>query len=307
MSHRSKSSNGEVIVDSPRPSKKQKTSNSSKDPSSQSKQISPAKKWCFTFNHYSEEHIPFLQERLKDHKYIFKPEIGEENKTPHLQGYVCFKTKKRPLSEIPCSKIHWIKCNGSEQDNIDYICKEETSAGPIYTNIELKQKLEDPLEGKKLYYWQDDIISIIKTKPDPRIIYWICEEKGNSGKTTLCKHLCQKYNSLLLSGNSNDIKCGVTNFIEKHPACKVMLFHYTKDQQHKVSYNALESIKDGIFFSGKYESGMVQYNIPHIFCFANFKPNIEKLSKDRWQIIELIGKPSAPPLSEDWLSEIESF
>lgn len=57
--------------------------------------------------------------------------------------------------------------------------------------------------------------------------------------------------------------------------------------ENYVSYEAIESVKDGIFFSGKYESGMTIFNQPHIICFANFAPDIGKMSSDRWKIFEL--------------------
>ncbi len=56
-----------------------------------------------------------------------------------------------------------------------------------------------------------------------------------------------------------------------------------------VSYQALEEIKDGIFFSGKYEGGMKIFNSPHVICFANFSPAEHKLSGDRW-VVEEVSK-----------------
>ena len=47
------------------------------------------------------------------------------------------------------------------------------------------------------------------------------------------------------------------------------------------------------FFSGKYESGMVRYNKPHVIIFANCRPDIEKLSKDRWKVKCLISEEEA--------------
>ena len=49
----------------------------------------------------------------------------------------------------------------------------------------------------------------------------------------------------------------------------------------------MEAIKNGCFFSGKYESGMVRFNSPHILVFANEPPERTKLSQDRWCVFAL--------------------
>ena len=51
----------------------------------------------------------------------------------------------------------------------------------------------------------------------------------------------------------------------------------------RFNYGAVESISNGYFFSGKYESGMCVFNPPHIVVFSNMPPdkNNEEISKDR--------------------------
>lgn len=105
------------------------------------------------------------------------------------------------------------------------------------------------------------------------------------GKTTLAKHLCLKYKNeiIFLSGKANDIKYAVFEFTKKK-TLRCAIFHYTRSNEQFVSYEAIESIKDGIFFNNKYESAQVIYDCPHIIVFANFQPNYGSLSKDRWKI-----------------------
>ena len=56
-----------------------------------------------------------------------------------------------------------------------------------------------------------------------------------------------------------------------------------------MSYEAFENLKDMIFYSGKYEGGMICGNCPHLFIFSNFHPDCEKMSVDRWNIKEIIN------------------
>ena len=63
---------------------------------------------------------------------------------------------------------------------------------------------------------------------------------------------------------------------------------FTRDVEEYVSYQAIEAIKNGIFYNTKYESKMITYNSPHVIIFANFFPDITKLSSDRWVIRELV-------------------
>ena len=68
-----------------------------------------------------------------------------------------------------------------------------------------------------------------------------------------------------------------------------IVFNLTRAGYDKIDYVALESVKDGIFMSGKYESGMVIYNCPHLVVFANLPPHRDQLSEDRWKIYQIVN------------------
>ncbi len=245
----------------------------------------------FTFNNYELKDIDQMTSDFKGAgaEYLFQEEIGKGG-TKHLQGVAFFKQKKsfKQLKEFN-PKIHWEKLR-NKKAGIEYCRKTETRNGKQFTNMKLRKSIKDPLcefiRDNTLKPYQKEILNRIKNKPDDRKIYWFWDEAGNIGKTVLAKHICMNYNALYVTGKCADIKYGVVDFI-KNKDLDICLFGLPRTYEEYVSYEAIESIKDGIFYSGKYESGMVIFNTPHIIILANFPPNTEKLSKDRWVIKEI--------------------
>lgn len=78
---------------------------------------------CFTLNNYTEEEYKQLIEMECKYLVIGK-EVGEEG-TPHLQGYIEFKTPKRfsTLKNIN-QRIHWEERRGTAKQASEY-CKKE--------------------------------------------------------------------------------------------------------------------------------------------------------------------------------------
>lgn len=239
------------------------------------KQPIQSKRWCFTWNNYPENAMNDIIKKLEilEAEYCIGREVGE-NKTPHLQGYISLKKKAR-WSEFGLPKeIHWEKCKGNHKENYTYCGKE----GNYETNILLAKPLKC-LKVEQLYDWQLEIIEIIKGQPDDRKIYWYWEPKGNMGKTTFGKYLAIKHKAIPIEGKKNDILFCASSF-----PSEIYIFDFERSMEDFISYAAMEKIKNGFYMSAKYESTPIIRNPPHIICFANFAPNEEMLSKDRWVI-----------------------
>lgn len=233
----------------------------------------PAQYWCFTLNNYTVDELEELKK--VNGKYV----IGFEGKTatPHLQGYIAFKKKCRPSESVKNKRIHWEKRRGTQKEAIAY-CQKELD---WISTFEVIYDLFDHVTPHK---WQQDILDIIKDKPDDRKILWYWESIGNVGKTALAKHMVLQHDAIYVQGKCGDIKYALS-LCKESP--KIIIFDLTRSQGGHVSYDAIESIKNGIFFSTKYESTMVVWNTPHIIVFANFEPIYEKLSQDRWLVKHL--------------------
>lgn len=245
--------------------------------------------WVFTLNNYVKDDIENLTQKFMTHSYVFQEETGK-NGTKHLQGCVKFSNARtfKSVKKLISDRCHLEKCN-HWIESTKYCSKLETRTGLVYTNLRLGSA-KDPLVSREPNSLQKHILDIHNSEPDDRSIYWYCDLKGNTGKTTLAKHLCINYKSevLYLSGKSADCKFGITGFVKNEKNnLKTVIFDFTRSQEDYISYEALESIKNGIFFNTKYESEMIVYDCPHVIVLANFMPNMDALSEDRWKIFEI--------------------
>ena len=184
----------------------------------------------------------------KHGEYTFQEETGE-NGTKHLQGVIKFNKNVRPMETIFIKSIHWEKCRSYEH-SIGYCTKIETRTGGSFTN----RSVPSGLAYDEPYGWQLELMDIVNKSPDKRKIHWYWSADGNIGKTTLARYLVIKHNALYVNGRACDMKAAIADMKVK-PKLVVMGFPRTIDSDY-ISYSGLEEIKDGLFFSGKYESGM---------------------------------------------------
>jgi len=251
-----------------------------------SKQVSCAIYWCFTLNNWTVDDLSSISSKCsKFCKFaIIGSEIGEQG-TPHLQGYIEFIKKSRPMGVFDNKRIHWEKCKGDRDDNVKYCSKDG--------NVVFALGMPKPIRIiSELYDWQKRIVEILLTEPDDRTVYWFYDKKGNIGKSALIKYCVVKYKSLFCCGGKMaDIMNLVFN--QDMEVCNSIMFDIPRANEGHVSYNALESIKNGMVCNTKYETGVKIFNPPHLICFANFPPeNMQKLSADRWNITNL-GEPDS--------------
>lgn len=250
--------------------------------------VNPSKKWVFTLNNYTDVQMVLLKQRLETlgEKYIVGKEVGECG-TPHLQGWVQFKNRVRPITAIGIKEIHWEKQKGSNQQCIDY-CQKEGNVWIVKDCGDVKRRIKDPLEGKELYPWQQFVLDLIKQEPNDRDIYWFWEPDGNIGKTSFVKHvLIHNNDCTVVDGKVADAIHGVTEMVRRGKDPRVVFMDIVRTQEGRISYSAIEKIKNGMFFNTKYETGMVLYDCPHVIIFANWEPDTYALSKDRWQIYRI--------------------
>jgi hypothetical protein len=87
-------------------------------PKAKLRRENPAKRWCFTLNNYTDEDLEWISKFIIPDNCVFAvvgQEIGESG-TPHLQGFVNLKVKKRlsQLKELLGSRAHLEQAKGTE-------------------------------------------------------------------------------------------------------------------------------------------------------------------------------------------------
>ncbi|KAI0238252.1 Para-Rep C1, partial [Lamellibrachia satsuma] len=126
--------------------------------------------------------------------------------------------------------------------------------------------------------WQLKLIEYMQKDPDARKILWYVDEKGNSGKTYVTKWLLTEGDTFRFeNGKSADVKFA-------YEGQKNVVFDLSRSQESHVNYEVIESVKNGVVFSTKYESKMKVFKTPHVVIMANFAPDESKMSADRWDI-----------------------
>lgn len=238
------------------------------------------KYWSFTYFNYKNEtketmEMKFLLEILKHECiwYIMQEEICPDTGKEHLQGCLYLKDRKRlsGIKKLGPNDIHWTDTRKISASAY-YCCNRSKRKphGQLYSHgIDIPDEDEEPIELQEPYGWQNEVMDIIETKPNNRDIHWFWEPTGKVGKTTLIKYLMVKKDALVASGKSNDIFHLISKYPKKR---KIIIINAPRASQEFISYGALEHIKDGVLFSGKYNSDQLVFNYPHVFVFANCPP-----------------------------------
>lgn len=321
--------------------------------------MAKARRWCFTWNDYTEEDVTVLKELEADKVdyLIFGFEIAPTTGKKHLQGYAEFSsplatsTVKSRLDPVRKTKspVHIEKCKGNRQQNLDYVQKTETKdpgvldengnhkiievahsepeqgrqtvwhncieairenpdfetvvehfpeiAIKYHAGIEkiirsTKQKrmmdqIREDYDKAQLRPWQQQLLEEVQKKADERKIIWYYDEIGNSGKTWMSKLLHVNHGAAYFTNGKN---ADITFAYSGEP---IVIFDFSRSNEDTINYGVIESIKNGIVFSPKYEARTKMFSSPHVIVMANFRPSFGKMSEDRWDIRTLEPEKSS--------------
>ena len=280
-------------------------------------------KWSLTIHGAKPENCPILKilkSQFQKDEYTLAAvayETGEQGIHPHWQIY--FQTAKtcrmkQKISLVLGEEIsfHLQACKGTRNANLVYIYavhKQHEIGWVQYSKGHVPPASYRPYKTENLLWlhnnmkpWQRWVTEkVTQQRADFRDILWIWEPEGNSGKTYLAKYLHYFHGAIITGGSSRDMKHAIARWkqITGHYPITIIVDLARADTIRKDGYKAIEQLKNAIFFSGKYESGMVaSCNPPNIVVFSNTHPKIQHFSNDRW-IIKKIN-PTTNQL-ESWV------
>lgn len=250
------------------------------------KRISPAKNWCFTLNNYTELEMNIMDPILKEYCDVafYSKEHGANTGTPHLQGFLRFKTKRRPKSVFnQVDRIHFIKAKGSLEDNMAYCSKE----------AEFSFRLGVP-RVPRIYSYTDlfpeqrALVDYLQTEPDERTICVVSGGYG-CGKTSVARHLMWYERALILCTTRRHSLAVVLQNQDR----SIFMFDLSAEFSSEPTsefFELLEELKNGIFCSGfmKHTAPCLIAH-PHIVIFSNYKPDgwCTEMDKKRFKVFEL--------------------
>lgn len=251
---------------------------------SRKKNTSKSRGWFFTLDNPEEgEWNRLIQVFEEEHcDYVFQLEKARGG-LRHFQGVVRYENPRANWPPVDC---HWERCRNWRQA-VKYCSKLDTRILGPWSNLEnlrFRKTIRDPLLGRTIYPWQMRVLDLIKTEPNDRDIHWFWDSEGNTGKSSLAKHIVMNYEACLINGGTKDNLFAIKQRLDEDREVDIVLFDIPRSQFNDISYVTIECVKNGCFFSGKYESSQVLMNSPHLLVFCNFPPDLSKLSLDRWHI-----------------------
>lgn len=254
-----------------------------------------SRNYAGTWNNYTNtdyEHIVNLC-ITKKWKYVVGKEIGESG-TPHLQWYIESKNAiKWQVMKDLLPNCHIEKARKGSQKNLAYCMKD----GDFVTNIEFKGNARSMAIDEVLNEeygcivwkkWQMEVINICLLREKNRKINWYWEQTGNVGKSYLVKYLAAKHKVVIANGKGADIMNQVGAAMDAGQIPRIVVLDIPRCVEH-ISWNAIEQLKNGCFYSGKYEGSQCIFPAPQVVVFANEPPDTSKMSMDRWNIVEING------------------
>jgi len=252
-------------------------------------------------------------------------ERGTSERRPHWQLYLCTskqtvksevrKALSLALFSVPNHASIQVTVIKDVESSIEYVTKEERfdisenspwSPGIIlFTTAKFREQLaEDPvlrdiLSGKARRY-QKYLLSIMEGKSDNRLVYWVMDFAGKTGKSAFTRSMEKA--AMAITGSMDNPRPFAKNIIleadnyyaqhGKHPDTVLIdLPRQVPNEYLTGFYGVLESLKNGKLTSmfqsfSKYE----WKHPPHVIVFANQPLQSNALSADRMVLLEILNE-----------------
>lgn len=259
----------------------------------------------YDFTSYSTAEADVICEhlRLMCREWCFQKEKCPKTNNEHYQGRVHLARKMRlqqaidELCQGPLAGAHISPTSNHNQGNNFYVMKADTRcAGPWNDKDEKPRKrtrAAKKIEEHGLRPWQAEIIRLAKIEDD-RKIYYILDEKGGIGKSTLLqfmnyKGLAQRIPALK---DAKDVMRMVMDTRKKvenagHNCYIIDVPREVPMKTLREFFSAIETVKDGYAFDDRFHFREEYFDGPAIFVFCNTLPPLDVYSAGRWEELKL--------------------
>ncbi|AXH76773.1 MAG: putative viral replication protein [Taphiavirus pestrotis] len=144
--------------------------------------------------------------------------------------------------------------------------------------------------------WQRELERQLDAEPGNRRIKFVVDERGNTGKSWFVRYFMFKHPKKcqrLSVGKRDDLAHAFD------PSVTHLFLDIPRTQLEFLQYSFLESVKDRMVFSPKYDSccKMLDHDV-HVVVFCNEEPDYNKLTNDRYDIFR--------PFADDEQSDVET-
>lgn len=130
--------------------------------------------------------------------------------------------------------------------------------------------------------WQRKLVLHLCYKAEDRKIHWIYDPQGGAGKSTVVRYGISCMGAITLHGRVQDMAHAYSNQ-------SIVFFDVSRTQADTMDhlYSFAESLKNGVIFSSKYDSGQKTFPPPHVVFMSNSLPASNKWSSDRLLLTQL--------------------
>jgi len=138
--------------------------------------------------------------------------------------------------------------------------------------------------------------NVIEAPAHPRAFDWFYDTEGNLGKTVHARYYAHRGACCVGAQAAGNVFFAIREHLRSHGTLRLLIVDLPRDMTgvNEAFANIVESIKDGLIFSHKYESGTIKMPSPIIVIMANAPPPDSfkyALSADRWRAVDLRNTP----------------
>lgn len=261
----------------------------------------------FRFNneHTPEEIISYLHGIAK--KWVFQLERGDTG-YEHYQGRLSLIKKRRQHEALKLFKVppNYFQptCNPEYiKGDAFYVMKEDTRIAGPWKDTDKSLFIPRHYRGlmDRLYPYQQHIWDTREVF-EPRKINLVYDPTGNNGKSSIAS-LCELYGRGIDVPPMNDMKeiiqllcdeCMASNLRNPSPIFIDLPRAMCKSRLYGI-YTAIEQIKKGKLYDTRYNYKKWWIDSPQVWVFTNVLPNLNYLSRDRWNILTINNNKEFEP------------